>query len=426
MALGDYTKAEPLYREALRIARTALGEDDPDFAASVKDLASLYQAMGSYKRAERLFRQAVEIYRKSAGDQDLGFARSLNDLAGLLERIGKYTDAEPLYQQALKIQCAALGTHHPEVATTFNNLAYFRNRWKYEEAEPLYRKALRIRRAVFGQNHPDVATSYNNLAELHRTTGDDAAARPLLKRALAIRRATLGDHHPAVAQSLNNLAALYVKTGRVTSALKLFQQAEQIDQGLIGQMFAIGSESQRMAYLASLQGRFYAFLSLVQRIPNQAAAARAGLDLVLRRKAIGAEALAVQRDQILGGRYPEFSGKLRHLAALRMQIAQHVLAGPGDEGMAAFQRQLGDLNAQKEHLEADLAHLIPEMRLEQHLFDADRYAVASMLPAAAALVEFIRFNVFDFAAVPARGESKWNAPRYLAFVVLAGSRIASR
>src|SRR5207253_2632752 len=34
-------------------------------------------------------------------------------------------------------------------------------------------------------------------------------------------------------------------------------------------------------------------------------------------------------------------------------------------------------------------------------------------------VEFVRFNVFDFAAVPARGEDRWKPAHYLAFVLPA-------
>jgi hypothetical protein len=35
-------------------------------------------------------------------------------------------------------------------------------------------------------------------------------------------------------------------------------------------------------------------------------------------------------------------------------------------------------------------------------------------------VEFVRFNVYDFQAVPAQGERPWQASRYLAFVLPAG------
>ena len=69
---------------------------------------------------------------------------------------------------------------------------------------------------------------------------------------------------------------------------------------------------------------------------------------------------------------------------------------------------------------AELARQIPEMNLEQKLRAADRRAVALGLPEGVALVEFVRFHVFDFQAVPARGEPRWKPARYVAFVLPAG------
>ena len=40
--MGNYAAAEPLLRQALEIRRTALGEDHPDYAASLNNLAVLY------------------------------------------------------------------------------------------------------------------------------------------------------------------------------------------------------------------------------------------------------------------------------------------------------------------------------------------------------------------------------------------------
>ena len=41
------------------------------------------------------------------------------------------------------------------------------------------------------------------------------------------------------------------------------------------------------------------------------------------------------------------------------------------------------------------------------------------LPAEVVLVEFVRFNVFDFTTVPGQGEAPWRDARYLAFVLPA-------
>jgi CHAT domain-containing protein len=111
---------------------------------------------------------------------------------------------------------------------------------------------------------------------------------------------------------------------------------------------------------------------------------------------------------------------LEELSSLRMQIVQKTLAGPGEEELTVHQQWLDQQNTLKERLEAELARQIPEMNLTEKLRAADRWAIALHLPTEAALVEFVRFDVFDFKAVPARGEARWKRARYLAFVLPAG------
>ena len=43
-SLGDYAKAEPLYKRALAIWEKALGPDHPDVATSLNNLAALYDS----------------------------------------------------------------------------------------------------------------------------------------------------------------------------------------------------------------------------------------------------------------------------------------------------------------------------------------------------------------------------------------------
>jgi CHAT domain-containing protein len=281
---------------------------------------------------------------------------------------------------------------------------------------------MEICRTALGEDHPHFATSLNNLALLHHSVGDHAAALPLYRWAIEIRRTAVGEDHPDYATSLDNLAALYAATGRAREAMLLTEKATAIDDRMIGQVLAIGSERQRDAFLNKVVSKLHVFLSLVlQHLSDSRNAIQAVFELVLRRKAVAAEAVAAQRDALLGGRYPALEPRLRDLADLRTQLARKTLAGPGPEGLESHLRALADWEAQKERLEADLARQVPEMNLEQKLRAADRRAVALNLPEGVALVDFVRFPVFDFQAVPARGEPRWKPARYVAFILVSGA-----
>jgi CHAT domain-containing protein len=327
------------------------------------------------------------------------------------------------YSQVREIRRTALGENHPDYAISLNNLAgLYHGMGDHAAALRLYREALEIWRTRSGEDHRNYATTLSGLAALYHDMGDHAAALPLFRQALEVYRNALGENHPEYASSLNNLAMLYASTGRAPEAMSLMEQAAVIDDQMIGQILAIGSERQRIAFLNTVVGKVYGFLSLVlQHLGDSRHAVNAAFELVLRRKAIAAEAAAAQRDAVLAGKYRDLEPKLHELAALRMQLARKTLAGPGHEGLESHLRELADWEAQKEGLEATLARQIPEMNLRQKLRAVDRRAVAVNLPEGFALVEFARFPVRDFQAVPIRGEPHWKAARYVPFVLAGGA-----
>ena len=51
---GKYEEAIPLAEKLVVLTRRAKGEEDPDTATSLNNLAELYQAMGDYAKAEPL------------------------------------------------------------------------------------------------------------------------------------------------------------------------------------------------------------------------------------------------------------------------------------------------------------------------------------------------------------------------------------
>jgi len=162
-----------------------------------------------YAEAEPLFQRALAIHEKTLVADHLDTAASLNNLAALYDHQGRYERAEPLCQRALAICEKTLGPDHPTTATSLNNLALlYDNQGRDEQAEPLYRRALQIREKALGPDHPNTAASLNNLAELYRNQGRYELAEPLYQRALAIYEKALGREHPDTARVKSNYAVL--------------------------------------------------------------------------------------------------------------------------------------------------------------------------------------------------------------------------
>ena len=91
---------------------------------------------------------------------------------------------EPLDRKAIAISEKALPAEHPDLATSYNNLAgvAYRAQGRFAEAEPLFLKAIAIKEKVLPADHPDLATSYSNLAGLYRAEGRFAQAEDVLRK----------------------------------------------------------------------------------------------------------------------------------------------------------------------------------------------------------------------------------------------------
>ncbi|MCA2856219.1 MAG: tetratricopeptide repeat protein [Microcystis sp. M065S1] len=317
---GKYNEAIPLAEQALAIRKKVLGDNHPDTAQSLNNLAELYTVQGRYSEAEPLYKQALAIIKQQLGDNHPYTATSLNNLALLYQSQGRYSEAEPLYKEALAIRKQQLGDNHPDTAASLNNLAeLYRVQGRYSEAEPLYKQALAIWKKQLGDNHPDTAISLNNLAGLYESQGRYSEAEPLYKQALAIRKQQLGDNHPSTATSLNNLAGLYESQGRYSEAEPLYKQALAIIKQQLGDNHPSTATSlNNLAGLYESQGRYSEAEPLYK------------------------QALAIRKQQ-LGDNHPSTATSLNNLAGLYQSQGRYSEAEPlYKEALAIIKQQLGD------------------------------------------------------------------------------------
>ena len=336
---GRYEEAEPLSQRALNLRKRLLGDDHPDVATSLNNLALLYKNQGRYEEAEPLYQRALNLRKKLLGDDHPYVAQSLNNLAGLYKNQGKYEEAEPLYQRALNLRKKLLGDDHPDVATSLNNLAaLYDNQGRYEEAEPLYQRALDLSKKLLGDDHPDVATSLNNLASLYNNQGRYEEAEPLYQRALDLRKKLLGDEHPDVADSLNNLALFYNNQGRYEEAEPLSQRALNLRKKLLGDDHPYVAQSlNNLAVLYDNQGKYEEAEPLFQGALN------------LRKK-------------LLGDDHPDVATSLNNLAVLYDNQGKYEEAEPLFQGaLELCERVLGSNHPNTVVIRDNLASLREKM-----------------------------------------------------------------
>ncbi len=232
---GLYEEAAHWYEYCLKTTKKRLGEEHPNFASILNDLALIYKSQGKYSEAESCYLQALQLRRGLFGEEHPHVAQSLNNLAELYRSQGRNSEAEPLHVQALEMRQRLLGLEHLDIATSLNNLALvYSSQGRYTEAEFRCMQALEMRQRLLGLKHLDVANSLNNLASVYNFQGRYTEAESRCVQALEMRQRLLGLEHPDVANSLNTLAYIYRSQSKYREAEPLYQQALDILERRLG------------------------------------------------------------------------------------------------------------------------------------------------------------------------------------------------
>lgn len=275
----DYAEAEKWYLEARSLLEKAIGKEHPDYAVCLTNLALIYGYVVSprdYEKAVALYLEAIAIQKKFPGSAgDITYAASLSNLAYIYNITYKYADAEPLYLEALAIQEKVLGKENMTYAGNLINLAVlydnlgnyqqavlsyleaksviekltdtkslnfawllnsignsYRENGDFEKAESFYVEAKTIRENKVGKKHPEYARSLTNLAILYRETGNYEKAELYHLECIEILAETLGKEHIEYARSLENLAIVYAETSNYEKAEPLYLEAKTIYENL--------------------------------------------------------------------------------------------------------------------------------------------------------------------------------------------------
>jgi CHAT domain-containing protein len=453
-ARGDEAGAETVYQRAIVIQEKALGPDHPLITSSLVMLATLYRDKGDFVRAEPLLQRALVAQEKTLGEEHSNVGGTLNTLAGLYREKGDYAKAEPLYQRSVAIREK---TNHPYLAPALNNLAnLYRDMGDYERAEPLYLRSIGIKEKLVGPNHPDVANSRGSLAFIYYARGDYAKAEALYLSALAILEKALGPNHVEVGWQLSWLADLYFAMndyakaeplyhraiavfentcgtdyyhladilvnlakmsaveGKLADALAYQARANAIIEHNLALNLAVGSERQKLAYLAKLPEQMNQAIALHVRFAGGDPTARElAVTTILQRKGRVQDALSNSLTSLRSRFSAEDRVLLDQLNDSTSRLARLAINEPQGTSLAEHQKHIKSLEEQREKLEAEINRR--SAGFYQQSQPVTLAAIQSAIPDNAALIEFAVYRPHDPKA--ANNQKAYGEPRYVAYVV---------
>ena len=101
---GRYSEATDRAKEAVRVAEETFGQDHPNVAISLNNLAYLYDCQGEYAQSGPLYKRALAILEKVLGPEHSRVGLVLSNMAERCRKMGKTDEAEKLKARAAKIR----------------------------------------------------------------------------------------------------------------------------------------------------------------------------------------------------------------------------------------------------------------------------------------------------------------------------------
>lgn len=157
----DTQRALTLYREALSIRRSVVGQDAEsiEIATILNNIGRVFYMKLDYDAALKLYSESLTMRRRLLGDNHLDVAATVYNAGQTLHQRGDLDQAMNLYEEFLRIAKNKLGSEHRDVAIMLKCMAQIHHEKKeYPEASKLYEEAIAVAKAALGSKHPEIAT----------------------------------------------------------------------------------------------------------------------------------------------------------------------------------------------------------------------------------------------------------------------------
>ena len=136
--IGDYSKAVEYGIQASEILRSVLGEQHPDYATSLNNLAGYYANLGDYAKAVEVGTQAMEIRRSVLGEQHPDYAMSLSNLANYYSSLGDYAKTLELFKKNISIRQSNVFQQFAGLTAAQRTMYWSKDSYQFTDLYPNY------------------------------------------------------------------------------------------------------------------------------------------------------------------------------------------------------------------------------------------------------------------------------------------------
>jgi CHAT domain-containing protein/Tfp pilus assembly protein PilF len=413
---GDYPEALNNFEQALKLSKKINRQDLEE--KSLENLGGIYLEFGQSLRALKYYEQAFKLSQNLLNIERQSTA--LNNLGLWYLNNSNYSQALNYFNQALEIDNKSADP--PNLASVFLNLgATYRGQKNYNKALDYYNKALDILKktgALAMQSSAD-----NSLGLLYLDMKQYGLALQHLMSARTISQ-QIGSQK-LEATSLNNIGILYYSQEDYKKATEYFAIGSEIEEKLLTQNLALGSEFEKFDYLKTFSGKTDVTISLnLQSAPNNPEATHLALKTILQRKGrildVLTNSLQILRQQIND---PESQTLLEQLIQKQTQLSNLTFQKTETiKSPEIHRQQLANLQNETQQLEDKLSRRSAEFRNLSQPITLE--AIQKLIPTNAALVEIVRYQPFNPKAT--KESEKFGNPHYAVYILFANGKIKTK
>ena len=242
-AIPLYEQAQQFFKDMLLTIGVGLHKD---LEICSLCLARVYCVMGRVEDAKPLLSSSGKMLCKILGSNHINVANGILALGQLSAFRGKFNDATMLFDRCLKMKKLVLGEEHPEIADVLHAISEnLRGPGYFQEASENSSKALEMRMRIFHNSSPAVAYSLHNRAQIHRDSGELAAAENIYLQSLAIFKSCLGEKSGPYSIVLGDLGECLRMQRKFPQAEETLSQAVLLRKELFGDFHPYLGDSMR-------------------------------------------------------------------------------------------------------------------------------------------------------------------------------------
>lgn len=237
LSFEKFSKGLEFLAEALEIRQNLFGQDNPDVALSLSNMAAAQFALDNTETAKGFAEKSLKIYEELFGNSKFEIARPLALIGYYYLDRNKLSEARGCFEKCLSLAKSSFGENDPNTANAYFSFGIFlMNEKSYDESLENFNKALIIQESLLGKKSPEYAKSIIGFGLVFKAQGKLAQAKEKIQEGNGILISYFGENYSWVAANFSALGRIFSKECNWEKAIESFLNSFLINKDIFGDL----------------------------------------------------------------------------------------------------------------------------------------------------------------------------------------------